>query len=351
MKRMDQRSAFRTVIAALALALIPGGSLLAQFSSRVDGVGTNAASFLEIGVGARAMALGGAYVAVANDPTALYYNPAGIVWMDNIQAEFMHNAWLVETNYDFMGATMPLPFWNSSLGMSFITLDYGEQPVRTEDRPEGNGEFYSARDFMVGLTWATALTTRFSFGITGKYIQQRIWNESGSAMAVDLGIFYATPINGLRLGMSLSNFGGELGLDGRDLDTTVDPDPNNINIDRVPVSYNTGTYPLPLLFRAGISYARDWGALGSVLLTGDLNSPGYGTENINAGVEYGYAGIFFLRAGWENWQQDDAVNGLTVGGGVDYYQPGSLGFRVDYAFSDWGILESAHRFSVGIIID
>jgi len=87
-----------------------GTSSSSVFQTEVSNVGTNAAAFLEIGVGARAMAMGGSYVAVANDPTALYYNPAGIVWIENIQIELMHNKWLVDTNYEFFGLTMPLPF-------------------------------------------------------------------------------------------------------------------------------------------------------------------------------------------------------------------------------------------------
>lgn len=325
-----------------------GGS---GFQTEVANVGTNAAAFLEISVGARAAAMGGSYVAVANDPTALYYNPAGIVWNKGIQVELMHNEWLVGTNYEFAGVTMSLPFWNSSMGASLIMLDYGEQLVRTETRPEGTGEKYGARDYAVGFTFASALTHSFSFGLTGKYINQQIWHVSGSAAALDLGIFYSTPLNGLRLGMSISNFGGELKLEGRDLLTTVDPDPDNQNIDRVPVSYATNGYPLPQIFRAGISFAQNLGAVGSFLVTSDVIHPSNSTESINMGVEYGYAGMFFLRAGYENLFEDDSINGLTLGGGVDYYQRGKMGIRVDYAFSDWGVLESAHRFSIGLSFD
>ncbi len=322
-----------------------------QFNSNVSGTGTDAATFLEIGVGARAMAMGGAYVAIANDPTALYYNPAGIVWMDNIQLELMHNKWLVETNYEFIGATMPLPILRSSLGISLILLDYGEQPVRTVEKPEGTGETYGARDFAIGVTYALALTPNFSFGITGKYINQKIWNETGGAAAIDMGIFYKTPVQGLRLGMSIRNFGGEISLSGRDLDTTTDPDKENENIDRVQVQYKVNSFPLPLMFKAGVSYTMNWGALGNVTLSSDVNHPSQATESINMGIEYGYAGIFFLRAGYDNLFEQDAVNGLTVGGGVDYYEPGKIGFRIDYAYSDWGPLQSAHRFSIGIIFD
>lgn len=325
-----------------------GGSV---FQTEVVNTGTNAAAFLEIGVGARAMAMGGSYVAVANDPTALYYNPAGIVWMNNIQVELMHNEWLVDTNYEFVGATMPLPFWNSSFGASLIMLDYGEQPVRTESRPEGTGEKYGARDYAFAVSFASALTNRFSFGLTGKYINQRIWHMSGGTAALDVGIFYSTPLEGLRLGMSISNFGGELKLTGRDLNSTLDPDPDNQNIDRIPVSLETHGYPLPQLFRAGISYSWNIGAVGSLLLTSDVLHPSNATESINFGMEYGYAGMFFLRAGYENLYEEDSINGLTLGGGIDYYKPGTTGIRIDYAYSDWGILESAHRFSIGLILE
>ncbi|GAB4367346.1 MAG: hypothetical protein Kow0042_07870 [Calditrichia bacterium] len=327
---------------------IEGGGGGSVFQTEVVNTGTNAAAFLEIGVGARAMAMGGSYVAVANDPSALYYNPAGIVWIDKVQIELMHNEWLVDTNYEFVGATLPLPFFNSTIGVSLILLDYGEQPVRTETRPEGTGEKYGARDYAVGFTFASALTNRFSFGITGKYVNQKIWHVSGGTAALDVGIFYSTPVEGLRLGMSISNFGGELKLSGRDLNSTVDPDPDNLNIDRVPVIFETHAYPLPQIFRAGVSYSHDLGELGSLLLTTDVLHPSNATESINLGMEYGYAGMFFLRAGYENLYEEDSINGLTLGGGVDYYKPGSIGFRVDYAYSDWGILESAHRFSIGL---
>ena len=339
------------IFALVSVLCLSTGTLLGQFQSGVAGVGTNAATFLEIGVGARSMALGGAYAAVANDPTALYYNPAGIVWSKNVQIELMHSEWLVETDYEFLGATMPIPLFNSTIGVSLLLLDYGEQPVRTEARPEGTGEFYSSRDFAFALTYATALTPNFSFGISGKYIDQKIFNVGGSTMAVDLGIFYNTPVDGLKLGMSISNFGGEISLGGRDLDTTTDPDNQNLGVDRIPVTYQTGSYPLPLMFRAGISFKQDIGALGSMMVTSDLNHPSHAPESLNMGAEYGYADIFFLRAGFENWAENDTQNGLTLGGGIDYNNPGSIGFRVDYAYSDWGLLDNAHRFSVGLIFN
>jgi len=339
----------RLLILVLGLLLCLATGSQAQFETEVSGVGTNAATFLEIGVGGRAMAMGGAYAAVANDPTALFYNPAGIVWLRGMQIELSHNEWLVGTKHQYVGFVTPIPFLTSAIGISFVNLDYGDQPVRTVERPEGTGETYSARDYAIGISYALALTDRFSFGMSGKFISQRIWSETGNALALDLGIFYNTMLEGFRVGVSMSNFGNEIGLYGRNLDTTVDPDPENENIDKIPVSYKTGAYPLPLLFRFGICYERNMGMLGNALITMDLNHPSNSTESINLGAEYGLGGLFFLRCGYENMFEKDHINGLTVGGGVDYVKPGRMGYRLDYAYSDWGILANSHRFSIGFV--
>ncbi|HQV32534.1 MAG TPA: PorV/PorQ family protein [Calditrichia bacterium] len=335
----------------LSLLLLSGflTTVRAQFETNVSNVGTTAAPFLEIGVGARAMAMGGAYVALANDPTAVYYNPAGIVWSDRMQLELMHNEWLIDTNFDFIAATLPLGFFNSSIGMSMTMVDYGEQKVRTVERPTGTGELYGSRDYAVTLSYASAMTTQFSFGISAKYVNQKIWNVSGGTMAMDVGVFYNTPVQGLRMGMSINNFGGKIRMSGRDLHSTFDPDQQNGGIDRIPVEILTDGSPLPVIFRAGISYQREVGMFGSILLTGDLKHPNNNTESVNLGAEYGFGNTFFLRAGYANLWERDSISGITIGGGVDYVTPGIPGFRVDYAFSDWGVLQDAHRFSLGIV--
>lgn len=319
------------------------------FETEVSGVGANAAAFLEIGIGARAIAMGGAYTAVANDPSSLYWNPAGSAWAKNYQIELMHTEWLAATKYDFVGIVIPIPSIYSTIGFNIVSLDYGSAPVRTVDRPEGTGEMYDARDYAVSISYAVALTQQFSFGMTGKYISQRIWSESGSAMAIDVGVFYYTGVKGFKLGASISNFGSNIQLHGRQLTTIVDPDPKVSNFDRVPVDYKVGSYPLPLLFRFGLSYDRSFGKFGDILVALDINHPSNATESINLGMEYGFGKMFYLRGGYQNLFEKDSINGLTLGGGIDYFFKGSMGIRIDYAWSEWGILDSSQRFSLGLV--
>lgn len=338
----------RFILLVCLVIIVSYSNVWSQFVINVRATGTTAASFLEIGVGARAMGMGGTYAAIANDPTALYYNPAGIAWINGPQMEIMHNEWLVGTKHDFFGAVLPLRLFNSALGLSVNTLGYGDQPVRTVRRPEGTGENYNARDVAVAISYAMALTDRFSFGLSTKWINQRIWHESGNAAALDIGIFYETVLRGLRLGFCMTNFGTNLRLTGRDMDSTVDPDKKNSDIDRVPVRYKTDSYPLPMTFRAGISYEKDLGMLGSLLISADLLHPTDNQESINLGAEYGFAGMFYVRGGYENLFEENSINGLTLGCGIDYYHLGRMGFHIDYAYSNWSILDNSQRFSMGI---
>lgn len=358
---MKRYSADRIVLymyfVTMGLLMVPCSKAWAQsdkdggveFVANVSGVGTGAAAFLEIGVGARAMAMGGAYAAVANDATALYWNPAGMVWINGVQCELAHNKWLVGTYHDFAGVVVPVPSLRSTFGFSYNSLDYGDEAVRTVERPEGTGETFSGRDVAVTLSYAVAFTDRFSFGLSGKYVAQRIWSETGSAMAMDAGIFYSTLVKGLRLGACVSNFGSKIELRGRHIRTIVDPDEGVENYDRVPVNYKTGQYSLPLLFRVGISYERQFGSLGKVLVSMDVNHPSFATESINLGMEYGFANMFYLRGGCESLFERDHINGLTMGGGIDLYRRGMMGVRVDYCWADWGVLDNAQRFSLGLV--
>jgi hypothetical protein len=319
-----------------------------RFVTDVSGTGTSAAAFLEIGVGARATAMGGAYASIATDVSALYWNPAGISWTPNMKAEFTHSEWLAETSFDYVGIVVPVPRLSSAIGLSFCTLNYGEQLVRTVDRPEGTGEVYGARDFAIGLTYALSLTDRFSFGLTSKYIQQRIWSESGSAFAVDVGVFYNTMLKGLRLGACMSNFGSEIQLGGRNLRTIKDPDETLTNYDRVPVDYTTSAYPLPLLFRFGISYEMTFGKYNDFIISTDVLHPNNRTESICFGMEYAFADMFYFRGGYQNLFERDTINGLTFGGGVAYSIRGNMKFNVDYSWSDWGVLQNTQRFTVAV---
>ncbi|MCI0495009.1 PorV/PorQ family protein, partial [candidate division KSB1 bacterium] len=181
----------------------------------VTKVGTTAAQFLKIGVGARAIAMGGAFVAVANDVTGLYWNPAGIARMPRSEAILLHTGWLADINFDYAGIAINMGRFGT-IGASITSVSMGDMKVRTELQPEGTGEFFAAGDIAGSLAYARNLTDKFSIGFNAKYVHQRIWHTASSGFAIDVGTLFTTQFKDMKIGMSISNFGTNMKLSGRD---------------------------------------------------------------------------------------------------------------------------------------
>lgn len=320
------------------------------FVQNVSNKGTVAAAFLEIGVGARAEAMGGAYTAQAGQAEMIYWNPAGLAYVDGLAVSLSHTEWLAETSFEFLTVAAPLPFFDAVAAASFTSLAVPQQPVRTVAEPEGTGENYSAQDYAVNVSVAARLISSFSIGLSGKYISQRIWTESASQFALDVGVYYETPLRGLVLGSSISNFGPDLRMQGRHLTDVVDPDPVNRGIENVPVGYETDSFSLPQIFRFGVSYMLSLPMNNRIVMGVDLMHPTGSTEGVNVGMEYGLLNLLFLRVGYQSLYEREAVNGLTLGAGLQYVLRNRSRFSFDYAYSNWGILQRVHRVSLGIYL-
>ncbi|MCH9007181.1 PorV/PorQ family protein [candidate division KSB1 bacterium] len=311
-------------------------------------VGTSAAAFLEIGIGARAQAMGGAFVSLVQDATAMYWNPAGIGKVSGFETTFTHINWLLDTNFDYAGIVVPIG-GVGAIGANVIVLGTGEQPVRVVGQEEGTGEFYSAQDLAAGVTFALNFTDRFSFGVNAKYINQRIWNSSANGFAIDIGALYQTQFEGLQMGFSISNFGSDMRLSGRDLRNVLDPDILNDGVEKIPVSYETDSFTLPLLFRFGLSYQRPMLLEGSNLtIAVDLLHPNNDEESINLGAEFLMVDTFTLRVGYRSLFLSDRISSLSLGGGLFLPTSSDMTISIDYAYVDWGILSTVHNFSVGL---
>ncbi len=319
-----------------------------NFAEDVTNAGTSSAPFLEIGVGARAQAMGNAGAALPQDATSMYWNPAAAAGLDGVvHVTFDHTLWLANTTLDYVAAV----FSFSGIGaiglsvMSFEMID--EQPVRTILQPEGTGESYSASDLALAATYAARLTSRFSAGITGKYVQETLWHETASNYAVDLGIVYETNLPGLSLAASLSNFGGDMQLDGRDLRRPFDDDPTNFSNDKLNVNLATDEFSLPVQFRFGIGY-RVESSIHRLVMAADLLHPSDNSEAINVGAEYTFFDTLSLRGGLAALFETDRTGGSTFGVGLQHRVLGRLGVAADYTYADWGILNNTHRVTVTI---
>lgn len=316
----------------------------------VSKVGTTAAAFLEIGPGASASGMGGAFVSVANDATTLYWNPAGSAVFVKNELAIFHANWIADTKFDYAALVLPLS-GIGSLGLSFTSLSIGDEKVRTVEMPEGTGEFYNASDIAIALSYARSLTDRFSIGFSFKYIQQSIWHESASALAIDAGTTFRTDLfNGMVIGASISNFGTKMRMDGRDTRSFGRINENNLGSnERIPFNIEMDSWDLPLLFQIGISTNVYKGEDFKVLAAVDALHPSNNFESLNAGLEVSYKDFFFIRGGYRNILLQDSEGGFSFGFGLNSKLLFTEDFvRFDYAFRDFGRLKNVHMLSVDI---
>ncbi|MDP4116989.1 MAG: PorV/PorQ family protein [Bacteroidota bacterium] len=316
----------------------------------VSKTGTTAATFLEIPSGGRAIGMGGAAVSTINDASALYWNPSAITNLEQSQFLVSHTNWIAQTNFDFAALVINLGTFGS-LGLSYTSLSMPDMQVTTVEKPDGTGEYFSAGDMAIGLTYARTITDRFSIGITAKFIQQKIWHESAYGFGFDAGTTFRTDLlNGLVIGATISNFGSSMQMTGRDTRAFYRVDATKLGSnEKIPYSIETDSWDLPLYIQLGISTnvikTDDFKWLVAV----DALHPNNNYESVNVGSELSYKNVLFLRGGYQSLFLKESEGGLSLGLGVttsDIF--GSTSVVFDYAYRDFGRLESVHVFTVGI---
>ena len=324
-----------------------------------NNVATTSAAFLEIGPGARSLGMGSAYVSVANDASSLYWNPAGIVNVLKPEVQSFYTPWLVETQYYYNTAVVPMGQYGN-LGFSFTAITMDEMMVRTVQDPEPSeyGQKFDAGNISMGIAYAKKLTDRFSFGFQTKFIQESIWQMSAQGFAVDIGTLFITKRD-LRIGMSVSNFGGKLGMEGNNTLVDIDVDENIYgNNDRIDGNLGTAKWPLPLLFRFGLSREFTFASNMKCLFAVDAIHPNNNPEYLNIGLEYSAMDMVFLRVGKSHTfyelsflEEGESIgigpeHGLSFGAGVKYQIPRGPVINIDYVFTDFGIFNNIEGYSI-----
>lgn len=338
----------KTLIKLTLLLFIVVGNTFSQSVKDVSKKGTVAAPFLSISQGARATAMGSAFVSLADDASAIYWNPAGLAKLQGTGVMFDRTSWFADVNYNFVAGFINLGEMGT-LGLSFTSSEYGDMKVTTIDRPEGTGELFSATDAVFAVSYAMNLTDNFAIGFTPKIVYQSIWKMNAAAIAVDLGVQYVTPFDGIILAMSISNFGTKMKLGGTSNLLLVDLDQTTSgNNDKIPGNLQTEDWPLPLNFRVGLGYSFHIGEENKVTVALDALHPSDNYESINAGAEYGYNDFLFLRGGYKSLFLETSEESFALGFGVKQALLDNLAIKFDYAFQKFGRLTNIQKFTVGI---
>ena len=337
-----------TYAAVLALMIAAGSSpAAAQFSDETRSVtkrGTTAAEFLSVPIGARATAMGGAFSATVDDATAIYWNPAGLAAVESRTFSAEHATWLADINLNY--AAVVVPTGVGTFGLGVTALRSPEMEVTTVEEQEGTGERFTASSYAFSLSFGRNLTDRFAIGLTAKALNERIWHSSSSGFALDVGTSFVTPFRGIRLGAAITNFGTKLRLDGDDLLTFVDIDPNSGgNNESNRAKLVTDDFDLPLTMRIGVAGEVFEEAGSRLTLAVDALSPNNSEQFVNVGAEVGLLGdLLMLRGGYSELFLDDSIRSFTLGGGLRY-RFGPLGLAVDYAYESQKYFDGVNRFN------
>jgi len=300
--------------------MLPGATHAAQIFEKV---GTFDGQFLKIGVGARAAGMGGAFVAVADDATALYWNAAGIARIDSDKSELSlnHANWVADLSFDEIGYVFHVKKIPGAIGVHARSLSMSPMVETTAYQPDpstGTGRTFDAGMMAFGVTYARSFTDKFSAGFTANFLHEGLAEFSQQTYSFDIGTLYDVGTLGMRIGMAISNIGTEIQF-----------------IDR--------QARIPAVFRVGSSVALLQSA--DQKLTGSLefSHPPDNSERLNVGAEYGFRKYLFLRGGY-NINYD--TEGLA--GGVGFHFPVSVAGQadLDYSYTDLQDLGAAHRFSL-----
>ncbi|MDD5657590.1 MAG: PorV/PorQ family protein [Elusimicrobia bacterium] len=291
----------------LAAPLLAAACLSASGSAFASG--TEGASFLDIPVGGRAAALGGAYSALASDGLAPVWNPAGLARLGVPQLAATHLLYVESIAYEH--GSLALPVGAGGVGASVQYLHPKSMTQRDGDGSELGS--FSSHFGAYGLSYGRGLTPRLSAGATGKLVEADIGGVSARAFAADLGALYRLSER-FRLALVAANLGTRLSfIDAQD--------------------------PLPQAYRAGL-------ACGAGQRWNFAAEAAYDRSNLLAGrfgAEWQPVAPLALRAGYrtETSRRVPGLTGLTAGFGLSL-----LGQRFDYAWVPMGELGRTNYFSV-----
>lgn len=302
--------------------------------------GISAFQFLKIGVGARGVAMGESFVAVANDASALFWNPAGLVEMTENQVIASHTSYVVDISHEFFGVTYKVSD-NHALGIALTSLHMEDMEITTETQPFGTGRFFTFGDLAVSVSYANKMTEQFSFGATLRYVEETLDVLKMRSVMIDLGTLYWTGLGSTRFAVTISNFGADAKPKG------------TVTLANGGTVSDFQSFSLPTIFKLGIAMEMIEDENSRLTTSFQLNHPNDNAEHIRLGVEYAFRNTFYLRGGLKRTigqklfgRDETSPEDFTLGAGFSVDVSGISRVSADYAFARFNDFGSVHRFSL-----
>ncbi len=333
----------KVVLALMILASGAAGGAIAQTQ-----VGSTIGTFLRIEPSARGVAVGNAGSALPGGIEAVYYNVGTLGLIKHSVVQYSRTMWFEDISLDYVAMGLPIENVGNFL-ISVTALNSGDIDVRTVERPLGTGERYTVSNVALGLGFGKQITSRFSAGIQANYVTERIWTVSDKMVTFNLGTIYRLTESGAQMAFSLANLGTRARYTGRGLGIQFDPDPDSYGDNSaLPGEQSTDRFPLPGIFRIGLSIPYQAGENSSFLFLVEGVHPNDNSESMNLGMEWKLWRLLALRGGYQTLFQTDGELGPTLGFGV----VGELGkskYEVNYAWANHDHLGDTHRVTMVVM--
>lgn len=267
------------------------------------GPGSTGGAFLRLGIGARAMGMGGAFTSIADDVTSIYWNPAGLSELKYKESLFMHTAYLADIKSEYLAQAQPGKYGGYGVSLLYLyTTD-----LRRNESGEEQGSFNNY-DSYLSLAYSYNLTSNISLGLSSKIISRGLDTAKANSFGIDIGGLYKR--ENLRLGAVIQNLG-------------------------LKMKFRAENDPMPINFKIGIGYKLLDKTLTLAL---DIDKPIDDNPNINLGAEYLYKDVIIGRMGYQFGRD---VGGLSTGIGFKFSH-----YKLDYAFIPYDKLGNTHRISL-----
>ena len=286
----------KLIITACLFLLVCGPVLAAA--------GSTGANFLKMGGTARARGMGDAYIALTDDSSAVFWNPAGLAKLPFTEIQYMYNQWFVDISHQYFDAAFPTD--NGTFGGSYSLLDSGN--IQGYDAGGMRTMTFKAQDTALTFSWARKMNERFRLGLSAKSITEKLEDHQAISTALDLGLLYDFSPE-FTLGAAIKNVGP-------------------------PLKFITEDTPLPQSFGLGLAFWRRMFSDDELSLATDYVSYSDSTSALNLGLEYLYKGLLALRFG-------SAGGNLRAGLGI-----WSANYGVDYAYLAQNDLGAVHQVSL-----
>ena len=346
-------------IGSLVLAVLVSSSV---WAGNPDRQGEAGAPELLMNPWARSAGLHTMTTAMITGAEAMRLNIAGLARINKTEVILANTQYLRGTDISFNSIGLAQKIGaNSAIGISLMSIDFGDIPVTTTQQPEGTGAFFRPRFFNIGLGFSHIFENKVTVGVLVRAVSESIEDVSASAIALDAGVQYVTgEQDNFKFGISLRNVGGKMQFKGEGLgDAIVIPSFDGTH--DLTIDHRATPYELQSVLNIGLSYDFYVGGENRITAVGNYTSNAFSEDQLGGGLEFSFRELVMLRAGYKldfskinsesSVEEEPLYTGLAVGATLNVpvnKNDGSPRIAIDYAFRTTKIYDGTHNFSVRI---